>query len=227
MKKMSTEMQVILTFVFAILFGLSILVPICLCGFTFRVWTDKQVAAHEIAEQARAAGFDDDSEIIQACSAEWWADYENMEIVSDEEDNVIVIEDAQVLDVAYKYAGISWEDYCSLCNMVEHEAGDGCSLEHKMAVAKVCMNRVNRSDFPDSVTEVLIQPKQYSGRYITDNLMGISSETLQAVDDVLYGVDNMPDDIIWQANFPQGVTWKAYYVDTGWFRSTTYIGKAA
>lgn len=225
-------------------FGLGILLILSLSGFTVRQWTQQQVDVHAIAEQARAAGLSEDSVIIQECQRLWWDDYENMEIIeyddgsdearadpcaataeTDEEDredppSVIPIEQ----DI-WVEAGISYLEYCTMCNTVEHEAGDGCTLEHKIAVAKVIWNRRNRDDFPNDIISVVTQPRQYSSNYVVDGLYGISDDTITAVNTVLGGGDNMPDDIIWQANFAQGSTWKTYYVDTGWFRSTTYIGR--
>lgn len=82
-------------------------------------------------------------------------------------------------------------DYCiseleriMLCNLVGREYGsDYVSVEEKAKVVAVVMNRVNSSDFPDTIYGVLTQPDQFSG-YIPSE-----SYTYQVTDSVIQAVD--------------------------------------
>lgn len=82
-------------------------------------------------------------------------------------------------------------DYCiseservMLCNLVGREYGsDYVSIEEKAKVVAVVMNRVNSSDFPDTIYGVLTQPDQFSG-YIPSE-----SYTYQVTDSVIQAVD--------------------------------------
>lgn len=189
------------------LVALILALMVCLGAAERPQWTDKQHAAHQAAEILRAADVDESSEPIQALKQLWW----------DEEDMK-----APQLEV-YEQAGITYEDYCSMCKMVQYEASDICTLEHKQCVAVVCWNRVHSDSFPDTVVEVLTQPRQYSSWYVTDNLMGISQETIDAVNSVLLGDYTLPG-AVWQANFPQGSqTLKTFEVSYQGFHSWTYI----
>lgn len=71
-----------------------------------------------------------------------------------------------------------------LCGCVEAEAANQ-GLEGKRLVADVVLNRVDDSDFPDTVEDVIMQPHQfetYSNGMISKALEnGVSEETKEAV----------------------------------------------
>jgi spore germination cell wall hydrolase CwlJ-like protein len=98
-----------------------------------------------------------------------------------------------------------------------------CPYVHQVAIAAVVVNRVNSDRFPDTVREVVSQPGQYSTIY----LRGFDKtlpRCYEAAKTALDGDDEVPDDVVWQANFPQGRSvWWTSYVDTGWWRSVTYF----
>ena len=99
----------------------------------------------------------------------------------------------------------------------------GCPWEHKVAVAAVVMNRVHSDLFPNSVREVVGQPMQYTTIYLS-NFGMVTRDCYEAAKVAMDGEDNVPDDVIWQAEFRQGKeTWWVSYVDTGWYSSTTYF----
>jgi len=109
-----------------------------------------------------------------------------------------------------------------VARVVAGEAGN-CPWEHQVAVAAVVVNRVNSPLFPDTVREVVAAPRQYTPLYLTgfDQTPRICYEAAKVAMD---GTDDVPDDVIWQAEFPQGSEiWWISTVDTGWFRSTTYF----
>lgn len=106
--------------------------------------------------------------------------------------------------------------------VVMGEAG-GCPWEHKVAVAAVVVNRTKSPYFPSSVLEVVAQPMQYSTIYLT-GFEKTSRECYEAAKVALDGTDDVPDDVIWQAEFVQGSEiWWVSYVNTGWYTSTTYF----
>lgn len=109
-----------------------------------------------------------------------------------------------------------------VARVVMGEAAD-CPAEHQIAVAAVVVNRVNDERFPDTVREVVAQPGQYTAAYLT-GFGRTTRSCYEAAKAALDGTDAVPDDVVWQAQFPQGrETWWISEVDTGWFRSTTWF----
>ena len=104
--------------------------------------------------------------------------------------------------------------------------GGGCDFDFKVCVGAVLRNRVEYSEyFPDSYSEAVSQPGQYTTAYLT-GFDKTNRESYEAAKYVLDGKDDVPHDVIWQANFPQGKEiWKIIEVDTGWFKSTNYFCK--
>jgi len=100
--------------------------------------------------------------------------------------------DYEVLEKEMKYH-LSDQDYDSLLRIVEAEAG-GEDSDGKLLVANVVLNRVNNENFPDTVTEVVMQKEQgvaqfsptVDGRF--QNIT-VSQETYEAVERALYGED--------------------------------------
>lgn len=111
-----------------------------------------------------------------------------------------------------------------LAKVVAHEADpQWCDWEHSVAVAVVVLNRVASPYFPNTVKEVVAAPGQYlpSYTYGFENTPRLCYEVAKAA---LDGEHDVPGDCYWQDNKVQGVSiWQAFTVDTGWFRSTTYI----
>jgi hypothetical protein len=160
------------------------------------VRTKAQIALHEAADYLRLAGFAEDSAPIRVLSEAWWAEQERLDI---------------------------------LANVVEGEAGD-CPWEHRVAVAAVVLNRVGDTRFPDTVRKVVGQTDIINGRtvhqYSPDYLYGSNARrsSYEAAAAALDGRHDVPADVVWQAQFPQGrEVWWESYVDTGWYSSTTYF----
>ena len=109
-----------------------------------------------------------------------------------------------------------------IARVVQGEAG-ACPVEHQIAVAAVVVNRINSELFPSTAREVVAQPGQYTTLYLR-GFDRTSRACYEAAKVALDGTDEVPDDVIWQAQFPQGAeVWWASYVDTGWWRSTTFF----
>ena len=161
------------------------------------VRTAKQNALHEAADVLRAAGYADEDAEIRALSDAWFAEQEALDIVA---------------------------------KVVAGEARD-CPAEHQIAVAAVVVNRVNDERFPSTVREVVGQTDVINGRVVSQYSPSyLSGFTLtprscyEAAKAALDGTDAVPDDVVWQAQFPQGrEAWWISEVDTGWYRSTTWF----
>ena len=192
-----------------------ILLLIALCPLLFVLATNEedlppvrtanQEYYHEIAEYARAYGFSEDSEIIQLCKRLWQEEQEKLDI---------------------------------LAKTIAKEAGI-CPWLHRIAVGQVVMNRVASPDFPNTVKEVVGQKYewydsdgifhriyQYHPSYCSD-FEGIDRQFYEDAKFILDGNAinvYVPDDIIWQAEFPQGTeTWWISEINYQNFHSTTYF----
>lgn len=114
------------------------------------------------------------------------------------------------------------EDLDIVARVVMGEAG-GCPFDHQVAVAAVVVNRRNSPLFPATIREVVAAPMQYTPLY----LYGFENTTrtcYEAAKIALDGTDEVPDDVVFQAEFVQGkeVWWRSE-VDTGWYHSVTYF----
>lgn len=111
-----------------------------------------------------------------------------------------------------------------LANVIAGEAPN-CPQEHQIAVAAVVLNRMADDRFPATVSGVVGQAGQYSDAYLhgTD----APADCYEAAQLALDGKHDVPPDVVYQANFPQGEVWWRSDIDTGWFRSSTYFCKGA
>lgn len=129
---------------------------------------------------------------------------------------------------AIKALGDAWrqeqENLDIIAKTIYNEADpEWCDWEHSVAVGAVVCNRVRSEYFPDTVKEVVAAPGQYLPAY-TRNFDGTSRLAYLAAKAALDGDHDVPEDAYWQDNKVQGKRiWKAFTVDTGYFRSTTYI----
>ena len=93
-----------------------------------------------------------------------------------------------------------------LAKIVEVEAGSTwITDEHKQLVASVVVNRVNSSRFPNTIRDVIYAPGQYSlvGTEYFENLVPTYISVLNAAH-VLARGSIAPENVVFQANFPQG-----------------------
>lgn len=106
---------------------------------------------------------------------------------------------AGLMSFSQKYTG---DDLWYLSRVIQSESGY-CSQEMQEAVGSVVLNRVGDERFPDSIPEVIEQPGQYS----TVSLLASNEPTPEALAvavDLLENGSKLPEDILYQANFPQG-----------------------
>ena len=93
-------------------------------------------------------------------------------------------------------------DLWYLSRVIQAEAGY-CSQEMMEGVGSVVLNRVSDDRFPDTIPEVIKQPGQYS----TASYLASQEPTQRVINvavDLLENGSKLPEDVIYQANFPQG-----------------------
>ena len=106
---------------------------------------------------------------------------------------------AGLMSFSQKYTG---DDLWYLSRVIQSESGY-CSREMQEAVGSVVLNRVEDERFPDSIPEVIEQPGQYSTvSWLASNEP--TPEALAVAVDLLENGSKLPEDILYQANFPQG-----------------------
>ena len=96
-----------------------------------------------------------------------------------------------------------------LAHLIGGEAGaDWCTDELQLAVGSVVLNRIASDRFPNTMEEVIFQKGQYS---VTWNGAYENEPTERTVANARYLLLNgptIPSDVLFQANFPQGKTYK-------------------
>ena len=124
----------------------------------------------------------------------------------------VVIEEPVPAEEAPTYTE---EELEALAIIIYQEAGgDACSDETRSMVGTVVLNRVASDLFPDTIMEVATQERQYGRLYWTGlvwperaNNPGEAHAVQRAYDcarAILEGERALPEDVIWQAEFPQG-----------------------
>ena len=116
------------------------------------------------------------------------------------------------------------EDLSIIAKTIQNEADPAwCEWEHSVAVGAVVVNRKNSPRFPDTIKGVVAAPGQYLVSYTCD-FSNVTELAYKAAKAALDGDHDVPDNAYWQDNRIQGVyVWKSFLLDTGWYRSTTYI----
>lgn len=96
-----------------------------------------------------------------------------------------------------------------LAHLIGGEAGaDWCTDELQLMVGSVVLNRIASDRFPNTMEEVIFQKGQYS---VTWNGAYENEPTERTVANAKYLLLNgptIPEDVLFQANFPQGKTYK-------------------
>ena len=163
-------------------------------------WTENQHKLHSIANIAREMGLPEDSPIIEEASRLWWEEHSTYE---------------QKLRI--------------LANVVYNEA-KYCADEHQQLVAMVVLNRVRSPLFPNSIIEVVEQPGQYHPAYVhnTPELDDEDTEVQRCIRNAKVALDGFvdcPENVLFQSQFPElgNGYYKVFYVDTGYYQSTTYF----
>lgn len=127
----------------------------------------------------------------------------------------IIIEEIQPQEIEEIQPMYSDEELEILAIIIYQEAGgDACSDDTRLMVGNVFLNRVASDDFPDTFYDVATGKAQYGRLYWT----GIQwperaqnpgeahavERAYEIAERLLDGERVLPDDVIWQAEFPQG-----------------------
>lgn len=173
------------------------MIPLTANAMSLEEQTNIKNTTHEIAELARSIGLTDDDPIIQRASELWWEAH-NTPIRTYTDDDLRI-----------------------LTNVIHFESC-GCPEWHKEIVGQIVLNRVADPRFPNTIRDVVAQPRQYLYSYTTRTINCQNCNDIAKK--VLEGGVEIPANVIYQANFRQGKgVWKTSYVNTGWFSSTTYF----
>jgi hypothetical protein len=144
----------------------------------------QKTTAHEIAEMARSIGLPENDPIIVRAKQLW------------EEANKQFCIDRDII-----------------ATVIFNEAWGGCSERHRELVAAVVCNRVASDKFPNTVYEVVTQPRQYIAGYVDPNsyygrLARQNSEVWlecqRIATKALRGEIDCPSNVVFQAEFKQG-----------------------
>ena len=110
------------------------------------------------------------------------------------------------------------DDFYELSHVIQAEAGY-CERDMMIGVGSVVLNRVEHEDFPDTVYEVIHQPGQYST--VSHLSSQVPTKLVEEVTDyLLRNGSQYPEDVLYQANFPQG---SATYLTLSTSYSTMYF----
>ncbi len=167
-----------------------------LCNFIFMIsWFNlKQLQINRVASTAAFQ-----IQYMEDCASMDESSFMGMVMEASSGQRVV---DYSVLERKAKYS-LSEEDYKVLLQIVEAEAG--CEdIKGKMLVAGVVMNRVESSQFPDTVKEVVYQQSHGVVQFspAANGRLGrtkISDETIEAVERVLYG-ENITEGALYFAS---------------------------
>jgi len=155
---------------------------------------------------SRAKRFTPEIEQIEEVNFDSTETVQNSEVATEE------------IEIAPSY---SQEDLMLLARLINGEAGsEWIPDEHQQLVGMVVMNRVNSEYFPNTITEVIYQPGQYS---CVGNSIWNEDPPQRVIDNaklVLEGKVYCPPNVLFQAEFLQGTgIYKTFANDY----STTYF----
>lgn len=102
--------------------------------------------------------------------------------------------ESEEVEEEVSYRRITQQEYDMLVLTVYLEAGNQ-TLDCKKAVASVVLNRVNHSDFPNTVYSVLTQENQFTINFNRTDTPG--AECYEAVDSVLEYGSILPPDVLY------------------------------
>lgn len=110
-----------------------------------------------------------------------------------------------IINLNLNYKQFSFDDYILLSKVISTEAGDNrASLEWKMCVGEVVLNRVAHPLFPNSISEVVYQKGQYEGSEAYGQVHP-TPLCYEAAARLLKGERVFNDiNVVFQANFTQG-----------------------
>lgn len=165
----------------------------------------KQISAFAIVQSAKDLELEDKNPIIVKASEIWFQAYqEKQELLEKYENFKKEYEKEKVNAEKAKAPSYSEEDLTLLAKLIYAEAGSNwLTDEHQQLVGNVVLNRVKSSKFPNTLEGVIYQSGQYSTAKKLKNITP-DARTINNAKILLEGTRVCPDDILYQANFPQG-----------------------
>lgn len=128
---------------------------------------------------------------------------------------VEVPEEVPVQEEVVQEPNYNADDLTILALIIYQEAGgDACSDSTRQMVGSVFLNRVNSPAFPDTFYEVATAPAQYGTLSYTgitwpersqyEGEQAAVQRAYRIAEELLTSGSILPDNVIWQAEFPQG-----------------------
>lgn len=112
---------------------------------------------------------------------------------------------AREMDYIYKTLDERAEDIDLLARIIQLECGaDWCSDELQYLTGAVIINRVDDPRFPNTIRDVIYSPGQYSTVGLLYSIEPSERSIKVAEKIILWGVEDTPPDLVYQANFKQG-----------------------
>lgn len=103
------------------------------------------------------------------------------------------------------YASVDDYELWLLAHLINGEAGaTWCSDTTRYYVGSVVLNRVNHTEFPDSIESVIYQSGQYACTWDGNFDLEPSDRCWEIARDLLINGSWLPNDVVFQANFSQG-----------------------
>ena len=161
----------------------------------------KQISAFNIVKSAKDLELEDKNPIIVEASEIWFKAYQEKQILLEKYEGLKKEYEKETEANKITYSN---EDLMLLAKLIYEEAGSSwLTDEHQQLVGNVVLNRVKSSKFPNTIKEVIYQSGQYSTAYKLNNTVP-DERTIENAKLLLEGLRVCPDDILYQANFPQG-----------------------
>ena len=131
----------------------------------------------------------------------------------------------KIINNNLNYILVDYDELDLLSRLIQEEAGsDGISQEWRMDVGEVVIHRIASSEFPNTLHDVIFQRGQYYPVISGSIYSSVPRrECVEAALAVLEGRDDMPDTVVFQANFSQGSVYRTYYL---YPYGTTYFGES-
>ena len=96
-----------------------------------------------------------------------------------------------------------------LAHIINAEAGsDWCTDELQLAVGSVVINRIHDDRFPNNMHDVIFQTGQYSTTWTGEYYNTPTERVYANAKKLLTEGVTIPENVVWQANFEQGITYK-------------------
>lgn len=105
-----------------------------------------------------------------------------------------------------KWEDVTEEEYPDLFYLTRTICGEAqnCGLQESLYVGSVIVNRKNSDRFPNTIKEVCLQSGQYACWEDGNAWKDPTEDNFEAAKQLLRDGSIFPEDIVWQAQVPQG-----------------------